>query len=432
MKKTFIYAIAICSAFAAGFTSCSKDDATGTNTIPEGKETYMTVSISNPAGTYAADPNAREDEQIISTVDVFIFDASGILKSKDSLGVADFSTSNGTAVGIKKIKTTTGAKKVYIGVNLPVSVKKTITSLASLNTALSVPAKDLYGPGDGVNGWTAGNSALGYAMGSSIIEKTFVEEAGGIVPEANKISTQVKRFVAKIEVLYGLTTSQIDGGSIGGLYCTIKNRNNSMFLAQNVVSASPLVVKDPNWEGWGTGYTAASFDSPSFYLGESFVSDLYPEAVYVLENTSKSHLQGETTYAQICALFTPDHLLSWDGTQFVDLGSMGGGFYLVDYQGQHYYCLNYGTADELISRNNLTGATITGYGGECYYNIFLGKSQGYNIYRNDYIKATIKSIKGIGAPDPFLNPNNPVETDTNIDVTIDIEPWTVIENDYDL
>ncbi len=445
MKRTFNYAIAVCAALAMGLSSCSKDDATDTNAIPEGKETYMTISLADPAGTYAnGDDNATEAETKINTIDVYIFDVAGTLKTHETLKSSDFVRGTGADIAkitaTKKIKTTTGPKKIYVGVNLPcgnmgveggfdrtqamdftdkILVKENITSL---ETVMSRAMHCYYGS-------DISEGDVGFSMGSNIINATFEEEAGGVTPAANKISATVKRFVAKVEVIDAFSRD-IEGGTLSNVDFRFENVNESMYLAQKVESG---FIKDPNWSVYGVDYTNSSFQWRGLYgSGPKY-------SAYVMENTSRDHKRGESMVLVITASFRPDQFTKKSGNTWVLVPNTDDPMshpdpldvYYVNNQGQVAFFEDMATA-QVFALEKLGNASkaVECPLGYIRYEAYLGKSQGYNVYRNDYIKATIKSIKGFSLPSGSYN--DPIETDTNIDVTIDIEPWNVIADDYDL
>ena len=62
---------------------------------------------------------------------------------------------------------------------------------------------------------------------------------------------------------------------------------------------------------------------------------------------------------------------------------------------------------------------------------FISNSR-YNIYRNQYFKININSIQAPGNPSDNFDNNKPIQPNSWIAVDIDVIPWEVIEEDYDL
>ena len=75
--------------------------------------------------------------------------------------------------------------------------------------------------------------------------------------------------------------------------------------------------------------------------------------------------------------------------------------------------------------------------GICYFHVFVNKDAvspqaPYNIYRNQYFKININSIQAPGNPSDNFDNNKPIQPNSWIAVDIDVIPWEVIEEDYDL
>ncbi|MFV0589275.1 fimbrial protein, partial [Bacteroides reticulotermitis] len=124
MMKNFKYVAMMAAALTLGFSSCSNNDDLGNgDTIESGRPTKMTLAIAQPV-TYAPDGNATTDETKIESVDVYIYSGSTFLK-REHLTITDFDAGAGNVWTLKKAKeiaTTTGAKTIYVGVNLPTTL----------------------------------------------------------------------------------------------------------------------------------------------------------------------------------------------------------------------------------------------------------------------------------------------------------------------
>lgn len=79
---------------------------------------------------------------------------------------------------------------------------------------------------------------------------------------------------------------------------------------------------------------------------------------------------------------------------------------------------------------------VTYTNGVCYYGIWIADNKitipslKYTVKRNTYFKVSIDDISGPGAGEPgdvTPDPSKPVEETVNMKATIDVQPWTVVE-----
>lgn len=59
-------------------------------------------------------------------------------------------------------------------------------------------------------------------------------------------------------------------------------------------------------------------------------------------------------------------------------------------------------------------------------------SRPYNVYRNQYFKVNIHSIQAPGNPSDNFDTGEVIKSETWISTDIEITPWEVYEEDYDL
>ena len=75
--------------------------------------------------------------------------------------------------------------------------------------------------------------------------------------------------------------------------------------------------------------------------------------------------------------------------------------------------------------------------GICYFHIFVNANATspqapYNVYRNQYFKVNIHSIQAPGNPSDNFDTGEVIKSETWISTDIEITPWEVYEEDYDL
>ncbi|MCC8035938.1 MAG: fimbria major subunit [Rikenellaceae bacterium] len=155
---------------------------------------------------------------------------------------------------------------------------------------------------------------------------------------------------------------------------------------------------------------------------------------YTPENTNQETLQRETTYASVRAEFIPEYFTTANGDLVANTSSSAKSFWVVklDQTGETYYFDNDTDADTFATnQGSVSDEYKSGY---CYYNLFLNPNGNFQTLRNNFYQLRITSITGLGNPNPEDggNEEKPVTRPANIYVDVDIQPWTVVLDDYDL
>nr|WP_288210052.1 Mfa1 family fimbria major subunit [uncultured Dysgonomonas sp.] len=455
-KTNKFLSVIMATAFLTGMASCSNEDA-----IPEGgatakgEPTTMQFVINAPKAptTYApTDNNATDAEVELKTVNVLIYEytATGFqLEKNASLTMADFEAVAGTdkyeLKESSKIVTTTGQKKIYVamnynGGNLPSVGGSSITDVKTLKATLS-------------NYDDLSNATSGFAMFSTdVTDANLVPEDDAAYDISNKKTITVKRLVAKITVQEksGLSSNGIiasQGGWLSSLQFTLGNINKSAYLLQNVVGG---VVQDFNW----SSFTAADFFAISDY---SSASSSYKTvdasattvdaltAMYCPENTAQAYESdgSNLTYVSIRAKYVPEFFCNQSG---VSKGNNSAAdtpvsfWTVITTDGELYYFDSETSANTFKTANAGSVKSNEYEDGFCYWRGYLnsdgnadptisGSSAAkFDVLRNVYYKATINSVKAPGE----ASDKSQVTEATSLIMTIDIQPWTVQTNNWDL
>jgi len=439
MKKT-IFAM-VGAALALGFTGCSKESNLSKSSA-EGTATKLKVSLTFPrteTTRNTGDLNGTDNESQVNTVDVFIYTSGGAFSSHAPLDASDFSqeTSTGSAdvyEATTKIPTTTGAKSVFVGINLPTSV---------VNAVKNQPASALFSAVQTMSrAQLAG--ATNFAMFSTqAVNSTFVEDEND---PANSIKVQCKRLVAKVTVETSATLNQ-DGapGVINNLQFAINNFNTKLFLIQGAADYH----KDPNWASGS--YVAGDFNDAEAtdyapilsraLITTPAIEDYTP--LYAAENTSEGKLKNEITRVTVRATFIPTEIVEGTTGNFTVDNAHGittpQTFYAVTpsvMDGTAYF-FDSTAADEFADERG--GSVITYTGGFCYWDIFLNKNPDkivnrWDVLRNDFYKCNITRIVLPGRYTPDItDPGITPDTDTSIFVDVELLFWhTPILANYEL
>ena len=443
MKARFLTIAAI--AAIMGFTACNKEHEVDNGLFKEeGKATAMKVSINFPRGAQArstADPNGTDEESKISTVDVFIYTGSGNFSSHAHLLASDFTqgASTGSAdvyeyTASAKIPTSTGAKNVFVGINLPSHVVDAVKgqSASALSSAVQTMSRSQL---------ASNNNFVMFSTGPA--NSVFVEDDSD---PANKVTVQCQRLVAKVTVETSPTMIQAGTpGIMGKLEFAINNFNTKLFLLQGAASA----YKDPNWlsNSYVSGHFsfAVEADYAPILIGAAnpspAIADYTPR--YAAENTSEEKRLKEITRATIRTTFIP---------RYITVGTTGAfsvddahgvvtpqTFYAVTpalMEGTSYF-FNQSIANAFAAEKG--GSVVTYTGGYCYWDIFLNKNplnlvNRWDVLRNDFYKCNITRIVLPGRETPeIIDPELPPDVETNITTNIDILFWnTPIVSDYNL
>lgn len=451
--KAFLIATLL---FAAGLYSCSDENNENTNSGGEdkGQPTYLDVSFSFPKGdvvTRAAtteDNNASLLEAAVNTVDVYIFNSNtGMMSKHQALAASDFvqQIPGGGNADVWKAKatigTTTGAKTVFIGINLPTTFAQGLknTSLANFNDNVHSLTMGQLVTGDGVAMFSANG-----------VTSELKPQGDPDYGTNNTVKIPVKRLVAKVTVEKSSTMTINGPGKIDNLAFAINNINTKFFLVPKADGSDPNYLPH-SWLSTDFINAVNTPDAPGdgyVKVNEAnvpLVKDL--NTLYTTENTSVNHWKEEITRATIRATFVPNKVTQKNGSEFVEIANPNltpKTFWTVILQnGYRYYFLDENTATAFKNANpgSIKPAEYTN--GYCYYDMFLNK-QGYfngypvtskkwDVFRNDYYRCRITSIFGPGRPDvPPLDPQTPPDTETDIKYEVDILFWNVVTDDYDL
>lgn len=443
MRKFFY--LFMLSALITGLGSCSKDETKEEPTLPKGEPTSINLSLSFQSIPRAVDNNATEKESTVHSVDIFILDrATGELVTHKHLAATDFTRSDATLTSKNKIATTTGDRDVYVGINLPESIKGQIIAKGrkglDKNTIHEIT--------------TALLSTDGLAMFSNQAAKgTFIKDNDPGAATANKISASVERMVGKgamkkasasdLKAIAEDGTGSIDPST---LKFTLGLTNKKIFAVR------PDDNSDPNYlsDNFVTPGPAASgkFDSSDFEamhmdkkdyvaVNENATENNQLNVKYGAENTSDVGLRGISTFFSVEVKYIPTAGTFCNNTGATDASltlAGNGDFWTTVANGEMKFFVSETTANAYAATLN-PAATVYKYtGGLCYYNMYAGKTisgTSYNFYRNNFYIGTVKGVKGVGMNEPGIpNPEDPVSGNKSlIDVDIDIIPWTIVIED---
>lgn len=476
MKKQFIYAMAAV-ALVAGMASCAKDASeNGGKPVVQGEETYVQVSVSTGMGTRAEnDDNATLGEVAVKTVNVFCYDING--NAITAAAVPDTQATKDLVAGnltyTVKIKTTTATKLVYAGINLnteAVNDFKLSTNMLNSSELVLAPATNAAAGAAILAKY--GASANGFAMfGDELRSVSLTATTGDDIPAGNKITGyKVSRILTKVVVTTPEANNAVSAadpipvkvggvtvGNVTRLDYRVRNVNKSTFHYPHKNTAGTTLV-DRNYYAsqWLAGGGAGKYGTADFFdytttfkgvvksLGTTGAGYTHPASEakaavdaasisYILENTDEQHLQGNSSYAVIKAVYEPATFMHSDnnwgnapsarvsaGKDFfvfrVKNGAVVNVFFfetLADAQAYIDYTYSDAKGYDLATRNSAKRFIDRYIAGVCYYYAWLGKSSTpqYDVLRNQFIEVRVKSFTGLGRSSWTDTDNDGVDDD---------------------
>ena len=274
--------------------------------------------------------------------------------------------------------------------------------------------------------------------------------------QTNRMAIPVSRVVAKAAVFKANDFVVNGGGNMTEIKFGWRNLNKKFYFIQDKRDG---IIKDYNWEN----YSVSDFERGSDAINTYTSTDDPVTFSYAPENSFKDSLDqtevNGTTFISVSGVFTPDKVISTSNpspTQPADFAIISNPnnsdktFYVVrTADGIANYFVNGTIAQQyadLCSKNTpgmplyngtyiLNENTFTN--GICYFHIFVNANATspqapYNVYRNQYFKVNIHSIQAPGNPSDNFDTGEVIKSETWISTDIEITPWEVYEEDYDL
>ncbi len=429
MKANFKYVMLMAAALTMGLSSCSNESDVVDDTSKEGAKTYASIKFSSPS-TYGTLQTGTTEESTINTVDVFIYNVGGFLK--DYKQFTNFSDAgSGVWETAELMETTSGAKQIYVGINLPAAISTSLSTTNKTLAALTSVAQTITVADIATNN--------NFVMGSDVNSATFIAWDGvtGSMPAANAITVDVKRFASKftVEENASLALANVDGGTLSDLQFALGQVNLSTYAAQKKVGTA---IEDPNYAapstaGDGLAGAPVAADYSTVNAAGTAINMLV--AKYAPENTNDNVLAGNLTYVSVSAKFAPTNVLTgtagnWTVTPHGTIGD----FWCIKTTTGSLYFKSVTEADAYAAEYLIPTANVVEYaGGACYYTVYVNKAKNYDIFRNDFYQVIIDEIMGLGnsAEGPKA-PTNPIDLTTKIKVEVKVSPWNLESENVNL
>lgn len=442
MKTKLICAALLCG--LAGLASCSSDEPVNgeQNRLQKGDDSYAAFSIKlkKTATTRAEFDSYTDDvERTISDISIYIF-SGGVL---EVAATPQMSENENVTV---PVAVSTGDKVVYAVTSnmLSLTAEEEVTVLSDFEKQLFDALSETVAQSD---------NFVMIGKGSANVVKCTESEA-----QANPMSINVTRASAKLLVTFdgdNVKVAQTMKATVGDCWFTAAQCARQMYVERG--NRFTETGKKTNGVGTYPGYTEVVEDYASdwFCQAHEETSPLYGDNRYMGENVVENPTSGKVTFALIRTKVTPTGKL-WgnknlpsDGTFWVVARNIAKTATWIFSTDENYSMIYFATetdAKKYIADSKL-GTEFKAYKytkGQAYYRVNLintddenaTPSEVFRVMRNNYYRLSVTDIKNLGAPyAPGVvpsDPDTPLDQDSFLACEIEIEPWTVHDNDSQL
>lgn len=420
MRNYFKSAL-LASAFIVGFASCSNDDEIGGADLGDAVQTMVQVAItqSGPA-TYATE-GATGPEKEVKNIKLYIFNKNKVLEAVENLQTSL----------TKSFKLTTGMHYFYAALNTPdgLLAANAVTIGMPMNTFEKVITGEItYGK--------LTNATTGFFMTNVDKEPVAKDLIKTTDPTANPVTIKVGRAMAKVNAAFA-PLSEIGGGKLDRTTVQYKIRNNpKKMYFMPVYEAN--VLKTPFFADVTPVPESNYFPNGEYLtMGNSFATTT---PSYAVENSNAIPREGNSTHLMIKGKFVPEKSYNKDGGGEANGAALNGDFWRI---------IKGGVFSDKFYREQPTTTVVAGGkalkydGGVCYYALWVADNTQtnatakYTVKRNNFYKVTITSVSGPGGNSEdgdgdgdggaITEPEEELDAETQIQATIEILPWNVID-----
>lgn len=441
------------AAMGLGLFACSENELEGNGPDSAQNEgsTYVGFTIDfSKTQTRATTESGTDAEQKINTAYVILADGNTI-----SQVVSSVDEKSNKYV----LQTTPGPHDFYVVVNPTTAPTTSNTVSGYFNTGVAIGAEEFAKT-------TAGSESF---LMASVKKETF-DIADGITEKealegndaaTNNFTINVERVAAKVTMTCENATLTNANNNAGGTITTPK------FTLKGGATMSYRMAQSAINEITGNEWTYTSSSTDVYVKQEADDGDnyIYRKAipVYCLENLHNNYYQKNTTYVDIETTFTPAKVVNCldqlDVTPDNNLknNSTTGSFFVVR-SGEH--AQNYLMKSDLlawqkskeyvaseskeISKNpdhfpaGVESISDEYINGKCFFGpIWIGQATAdaptAPVTRNTWYNLKITGITLPGEPSvPQIDPEEPLNPDTNVAITLTVMPWNFIDRPIEL
>lgn len=452
MKREVIMLFTVVFLLVGAF-GCSNDSHETPNIRVEGENTVIRVKIldatktmTRAAGT-ATEPATTDEKEITGDVTILVYDADNNLEKTHA---DEITNGESTQFTIQS-----GKKHIYVVANQTVGGT---TGVKAENTAGAYERQNMDAAISGDPEALSIASNSGFIIGTLWGEEVDIA-SGGTEDEPIEITLEIGRAAAKAKLhsVQKGTTSNMAGqftnphyriGSIATEYYHVGQYEGTTVPPEDdhgkvtsAVHTQPWYETNPESETQNTVFT--NYEQWMGVTALPTEGNPLTNFFYVTENTTALDQQslqyyGNTTYVQLRTVYIPDPDEVLDVNNLSETVTIAEGetFWVVTIDKVNYLVGNYGAATEE------TQATITAtkqYPNGMNYHKFPIRDKSESdpekmnaVLRNHYYEIAVNSIKDLGEPGEEVDPWIPITTETNVEATITILPWSKISQGEDL
>lgn len=418
MKQFKLFAVALA---ALTMFSCQKQEEPGASDVEAGIPTTATIFLnqtSTPATRATTLEAATADEQAIKSATIYIFNATNVLEKTVPFGTDDLTSKK------KVINITAGKKLVYATVNIPGAQLTDIKDNETSRTAFEQKVLNIVNIADATNAttgfWMTNNdNGAAVTLNPGIATPT---------PGNNTVTVNVGRATAKVSVTL-IPNVPVIGGAFTLSDFRVKDSPKQSYL---------MPAKNAEGKRISPNYSKTAITSADYVHGP-FVTIATTPSTYAMENINESPRHGNTSYVLIKGVFTPTTTLDTNGAN-PEKGVVAADYWRIQKADKSLTADYYRAAPtqaEIIAKGGVGAKTLPYAGGLSFYSLYIGDntktdlSEKYAVLRNNFYKIKIIQINGGGWNDETGalpgTPGEPIETSTNIEATIAVLPWNVID-----
>lgn len=430
------------------------------NVLQLGDPTCATFNVYfNNAQTRAAgDDNADAVEQTISEIHFYIFSGGVLERQVKQLVTA------GQTDGIP-VPVSTGTKTIYavttniLEGNEEIVEKKTkAVDFEKILTSAICDTKVAR-----AFNIAASNHFVMIGKESRVYITKCTEEEASL---ENPVKIGIDRAAAKVQVVYpdNSTGANTENTAVSVSPLLNANFSNPLYdVAQSIKQMcvytditknvySPIGTTDGT--GTYTGFSPVSSETMQFISAPKTANPAFEVNRYTGEVVTENPVTGNSTFAVVKLSCSPKNL--YDGKSLTN-----GTFYVLAYNyktsgtwsfvsGEDRKVLYFASSTDAEAYKNAQGEVLSNYtvyeypNGATYYRIDLvhdmdlddGDTELHRILRNNYYRAKVKEIDGLGSPTVEglvpEDPDTPIQKDSYLSAEITINPWYAHDWDVNL
>lgn len=460
MKINKFFAAALAATIA--LSSCVKEDGAGNGGV-QGDETFAGISISVPMATGTRTEAGQEDanvatsaESAVSNIAVYVVGGGKVDKLYLTVSATDFVYNAGTglATAKKAIRTTTGAKTIYVVANYTDALKTQIESMGAAAFGQNAIALD-----ESYFKTESGGTLVNMTMTGSADKTLAVMSEADALLDANMVAIDVYRNLAKVVVRHNTATPAVPTGGkheTGSLAFGLTSKAKGAWLSNTPTTASgsatataytgvPAAAAADETHAYWNNFSDHVLGTTGTYKSVNAYNSAYTayDGFYCHENVYKTKTAGglelyaeNTTATRIRGKFIPNTMITaYNVTTGVrtstdnSTSTTAVSFYRHS-DGSYWNETAYNAATNTANSSELGYIPASSFtskynGGMGYYSInVMDQDRVPGVKRNNYYDLAIEAIEGPGSPSEYPEDGpTPIDEESYVSVKVTVKSW---------